>query len=150
MRKLGEVLWEGIALVVMVLFAYTSISKWYDWGGTQNAMYNQVFPEWMATLLLYGLPVLELSLAILLLIPKTRLISLWACLICLIGFTGYIGLVLTDVFGRIPCSCGGVISSLGWEAHFLFNLGFVALAIIGILVKPGDTEALNLRRETGD
>ncbi|WP_215226779.1 MauE/DoxX family redox-associated membrane protein [Echinicola shivajiensis] len=150
MKKLGEVLWEGIALVLMVLFAYTSFSKWYDWGGTQNAMYNQVFPQWMATLLLYGLPIMELVLAIMLLFPKTRTLSLWACLICLISFTVYIGLVLTDVFGRIPCSCGGVISSLGWETHFLFNLGFVVLAVVGILVKPDGKGTLDMRRETED
>lgn len=138
MGKVGQVLWEGIALVLALLFAYTSISKLYDWAGTRNAMYNQVFPEWMATLLLYWLPVLELGLAIMLLMPKTRLFALWASLICLISFTVYIGLVLTDVFGRIPCSCGGVISSMGWEAHFLLNLGLVVLTVIGILVKPND------------
>ncbi len=48
------------------------------------------------------------------------------------SFTVYIGLVLTGLFGRVPCSCGGVLSSLGWEAHFLFNVCILALAVIGV------------------
>jgi hypothetical protein len=47
-------------------------------------------------------------------------------------FSGYIVLVLTGVFGRVPCSCGGVIGSLGWWEHLVFNVVFLGIGIWGM------------------
>jgi putative oxidoreductase len=49
-------------------------------------------------------------------------------------FTGYVILVLINFFGRVPCSCGGVIQVLGWKTHMVFNLFFLLLTGLGILI----------------
>ncbi|MCH7407448.1 DoxX family protein [Belliella aquatica] len=121
---------EICALLLAALFFYTGISKILDADNTYYSLKNQVFPDWFVTLLFYTLPLLEIILAIALVIPRSRKISLWLSLILLTSFTAYIGIVLTGVFGRIPCSCGGVISQLTWTQHLFFNLFFLSITII--------------------
>ncbi|UCS92302.1 hypothetical protein KZP23_16560 [Echinicola marina] len=122
----------GMAYSLAFLYTYTAISKWYDWQATELALYNQVFPEWLGTILLYSLPPAELALAILLVGKRTVGPALWLSLGLLTVFTGYIFLVLIGVFNRVPCSCGGVLSALGWEEHLVFNLTFIVINLIGL------------------
>ncbi|KEO71990.1 hypothetical protein EL17_20990 [Anditalea andensis] len=70
-----------------------------------------------------------------LLIPYFRywglVISTW-----LMGsFSLYIGVVMTGMLGRIPYSCGGVIQSMSWSQHLLFNLFFLGISFIGYLLE---------------
>jgi hypothetical protein len=50
------------------------------------------------------------------------------------AFTGYVGLILVNYFGRVPCSCGGVLKIMGWKTHFVFNLFFLLLTVTGIYI----------------
>ncbi len=68
---------------------------------------------------------------LLLLAPGTRLSGFYLSTLLILGFTTYIGLVLTGFFDRCPCSCGGVISSMSFESHFSFNLLFLTLPALG-------------------
>ncbi|MFD2201814.1 MauE/DoxX family redox-associated membrane protein [Shivajiella indica] len=131
---------EVLSMLLAVLFVYTGASKLIDWYGTVNSINNQVFPEWMATLILYGLPALEIGVAIMLLVPPWRIWGLRLSVILMFIFTGYIGLVLTGIFGRIPCSCGGVLESLGWWEHLVFNVAVLGMGVVGL--RDGRTERL--------
>ncbi|GAB3665208.1 hypothetical protein GCM10028791_40930 [Echinicola sediminis] len=124
---------EVAAYLLAFLFAYTAVSKWYDWKATKWSLYNQVFPEWLSVLILYSLSPIELALAWFLTGKRTRRPALWISLGLLLVFTTYIGLVLLGIFDRVPCSCGGVLSSLDWEEHLMFNLVFIVINVIGIL-----------------
>jgi uncharacterized membrane protein YphA (DoxX/SURF4 family) len=57
---------------------------------------------------------------------------LYSSFMLLLVFTVYITSVV-KFSDSIPCSCGGVLSSLGWTDHILFNVGFMTLAILGIV-----------------
>lgn len=129
---LQSALAEGAAWLLASLFIYTSVSKAYDWQGTKLAMYNQLFPEWMAEILLYLLPFLELGIASMLLVSAWRKTGLLFSLILLILFTGYVGWIGLGFAYRVPCSCGGVLNSLDWEEHLLFNLAFLGIAGYGL------------------
>ncbi len=139
MDKRREYIVEISAFLLCLLFAYTAISKVYNWQGTKGGLYNQVFSNWIADILLYGLPPVELSTAILLLYQKTRIAGLWLSILLMTAFTLYVGLVMTGIFGRIPCSCGGVLNTLGWGEHLVFNLIFLLLALIGLYVSNKQT-----------
>lgn len=123
---------ELISLLLALLFVYTGLSKLIDWYGTKNSLFNQVFPEWMAEAILFGLPPLEISVAVMLLVGKWRTWGLWLSVVLMGLFTAYIGLVLTGIFGRIPCSCGGVLDSLGWWEHLGFNVVVLGMAVWGV------------------
>lgn len=129
---------EACALLLCLLFAYTAISKVYDWQGTKGGLFNQVFPDWLATVLLYGLPPVELITAVMLISNPFRKTGFLVSIILLTAFSIYIGIVMTGIFGRIPCSCGGVINSLNWGEHLVFNLVFLGLAVVGIKVVDSD------------
>ncbi|MGC1244316.1 MAG: MauE/DoxX family redox-associated membrane protein [Chryseosolibacter sp.] len=49
------------------------------------------------------------------------------------AFTGYIAFILT-FSPYVPCSCGGILSSMGWTEHLIFNVVFTALAVAGIFL----------------
>ena len=130
-RQPAAILAETAAWLLVFLFAYTAVSKVYDWQGTRMAMYNQIFPNWMAEALLYVLPLTEIGLAVLLLVPSRRKLGLLLSVVLLSLFTGYVAVVWLGFTARVPCSCGGVLSSLGWGAHLVFNLVCLGVSCTG-------------------
>ncbi|HEY1009841.1 MAG TPA: MauE/DoxX family redox-associated membrane protein [Sphingobacteriaceae bacterium] len=96
-------------------------------------------PAAIGEVLVWAVPVVELFTAGLLVFEKTRLKGLIASLILLLAFTVYIALIQFNYFGYVPCSCGGVISKLSWEGHFLFNMVFIVLAGIAHILRQTGT-----------
>ena len=121
-----------VAMLMAFLFLYTAFSKVLDPVRTLQALKNQVFPLWMAEIIFYALPIAEFFTAFLLTTDRWRITGLKASVVLMAIFTGYILLVLTGIFGRIPCSCGGVLNNMGWWEHLLFNLFFLGLGIWGL------------------
>lgn len=122
---------EISSLLLSFLFGYTAIAKLYDWRATKLAMYNQVIPDWSKEVLLIGVPLLELVVSLFLLIPAWRKWGLKASILLMSVFTVYVAWVWLGLAGRVPCSCGGVISSLTWGQHLIFNLVFLGISIVG-------------------
>jgi hypothetical protein len=125
---------EIICVSFILLWSYAAFSKLADLDKSRSEMLNQVFPMWIAEILYWLVPTLELGLCALLISTKTRLMGLYASLILMSSFTLYIGIVMTGVFGRVPCSCGGILNNMSYGTHLVFNLFFVALALFGIII----------------
>lgn len=85
-----------------------------------------------ATVISWAVPFVELVIAGLLWFARYRTLALYASLVLLGSFTIYISIVL-KYSESIPCSCGGVISTLGWTDHILFNITFMFMALLGII-----------------
>lgn len=124
-----------ITAIIAVLFFYASFSKLIDYDKSNGQMHNQVFPSFIASILTWLIPAVEIVLMFGLLFPTTRIKALRASLILLIIFTLYITIVMTGVFGRIPCSCGGILENISYGTHLIFNLFFIAIAILGLLIE---------------
>jgi hypothetical protein len=73
------------------------------------------------------------------LLPRFRTLGLYASFTLLGLFTIYIITVLTSDHPT-PCSCGGIISSLGWREHILFNGAFMLMALGAILQSGRQTK----------
>jgi len=123
-----------ITAALIFLWVYAAMSKLINYEQSRSQMLNQVFSKNIAKFLVWAVPLTELLLSGLLSFFKTRLIGLYGSLILLISFTVYIGLVMNHVFGRVPCSCGGVLSKMSWEQHLIFNVVFIVLTIGAILL----------------
>lgn len=136
-----------ITTMLIILFFYTAISKLLDLEEFQRQLANQTLPLWSIATLLWLIPLSEVLVCILLIIPSTRIIGFYGSTVLMILFTGYISLVLLNVFDRVPCSCGGVVRNMKFSEHFLFNLFFLTLSIIGIYIsnakKKGAAVALS-------
>lgn len=131
-RKFRGLLVKTVSLLFTVLFVYTAVSKLVHLDIFQLRLERMPYISSHAPLISWGVPFLELVIAGLLWFPGYRKAALYASFILMGLFTGYITLVLT-YSDSIPCSCGGVISALGWKEHILLNITFMVLALLGII-----------------
>lgn len=123
-----------ISTLLVILFIYTAVSKLIGLPEFREQMHNQEIPKWLAGVLVIALPPVEVLTALLLVLPRTRLAGLWASAGLLFLFTGYISLVVLGFYDRTPCSCGGVLRSMGWNTHLAFNLFFLLSTCYAILL----------------
>ncbi len=124
---------EAIAAALIVLLVYASLSKLLAYPVFVAQLHLHPMLKPFAGLLAWAVPVVELGIVALLIIPGTRCAGLYSAAILLLVFTVYLVLMLlTDK--NLPCSCGGVISTLTWGQHIVFNGLFILLAVTGIIL----------------
>jgi hypothetical protein len=126
---------EILSSLLILLFVYASVSKWLDFKTFIGQMDNQPFPNELTPVLVWLIPCSEILISLFLMFSKTQQLGFYAALVLMLLFTVYTALVLLNVFGRVPCSCGGVIEKLNWNQHLVFNLFFVGVALTGIILK---------------
>lgn len=124
---------EIVCLLYILLFVYAAVSKLLDFENFQvqigQSPLLSAFAGWVA----WGIPVLELIIVSLLVVPKSRLLGLIASFTLMVMFTVYIVIIL-NFSSFVPCSCGGILEKMGWMEHLVFNLAFVLLAVTAILI----------------
>lgn len=130
-----QVLLECISALLILLFLYTSLSKFMDFHSFTDDMNNQPFSNFWTPFLIWFVPCSELLICGLLLFERTRLYGFYGFLVLMSLFTIYTILVLSHFYDYVPCSCGGVIRRLTWPQHLFFNLFFVALSTLGIILQ---------------
>jgi hypothetical protein len=122
---------EAIASLFILLFVYAALSKLYEIDSFQAVLKKSPLIGDRNVLVAWTIPNVEIVVALLLLLPHTRLMGLYGSLGLMSLFTLYLGYMLA--FSRdLPCSCGGVISSMTWTQHLIFNIFFTLLAWAGI------------------
>jgi hypothetical protein len=119
--------------LLILIWAYTGLEKFIHFEESKRAFHNQVFPEYYAELLSYGVPTTELVVVILLLFRYSRWMGFLLSLITLTAFTTYIGLVWIEVFPRVPCSCAGIFERVSWSSHLIINLVLVLISCWGLM-----------------
>jgi len=125
---------EIIIFLYAVLFIYTGISKLMDYSEFKETIAESPVLAPIASFVASGVPLLEFTVTILLIIPRWRLKGLYAALMLMSAFTIYvIGLLIFAP--TLPCSCGGIIQQLSWPQHIVFNCAFIALAAWGITLQ---------------
>lgn len=122
----------AVSYLFILLFVYAAVSKLLDFE-TFKAQLDQfsvlnTFAVWVS----WTLIILEMITAVLLCFEITRLSGLYISFVLMIMFTLYIVFIL-NFAPYVPCSCGGVLGSLGWKEHLIFNVFFIGIALIGIL-----------------
>lgn len=118
----------GISSLFILLFVYTAISKFRDLVPLRYIIERTGIDYTAAAALALALPICELLIALLLILPKTRTLGLLASLILMTVFTLYVSSVL--LFAKeLPCTCGGILQALGWREHLVLNLMLTGLAL---------------------
>jgi putative oxidoreductase len=124
-----------ISLIVL-LFVYTSASKFLDYPKFVFQLRLAPLPMMITLAPVIGwlVPLAELLVPLGLLTEKYRLKALFATVALLILFEFYItAMLLTGK--HLPCTCGGIISTLGWKQHLLFNALFILIAVTAICIQ---------------
>ena len=70
---------------------------------------------------------------------KFRFFGLFAAYTLMAMFTAYIYIIL-NFSAFVPCSCGGVLENMTWNQHLVFNICFIILAGIAILLMPNNLQ----------
>jgi len=129
-----ELLADILVTLIFIMFLYASFSKYFDFAGFQRAMHNQPFPSPLSDVLVVILPPIEIIAAILLVVDKARIAGLKVTIGLMTAFTLYIAGILLHLFPRVPCTCGGIIKLMSWGQHLVFNVFFIAIAIIALKI----------------
>jgi len=112
----------------MALFVYTAYAKIVDHGRFLKGLTKVHLIENFAVLLSFAVPIIEIIVAMLLLIPRTAKLGLYGFITIMSSFTIYI--ITAMIWEKnLPCHCGGAIEKLSWSQHIWFNLAFIMLAI---------------------
>lgn len=131
--KNGKIL-GGIIVLVVLLFVYAGFAKLLDLETFRENMYNQHLPRWLSELIIWSTPPAELGVVCCLLFPGSQRAGLYYALILLSIYTIYVSAILLQFFRRTPCSCGGVFRHLTWQQHLWFNLTFIVLIILALIL----------------
>ena len=121
----------GISLALSLLWMYAATAKVLEFDQFKIQMSQVDFLKPVAGILVWLIPLVEYSLAALLLVSKTRRLGLIGSAVLMSLFTVYIAGMIS-FSPELPCSCGGIINNLTWQQHLLFNIGCTALAITGV------------------
>lgn len=137
-----------ISSLLIVLFVYTGLSKLIDFENFRGQMLNQPLPTAITRHLSWFVPMAELITAALLIMKPFRKLGFAISLGLMTVFTLYVALVIANAFDRVPCSCGGIMESLSWEAHLGVNIFFWLLSLCGLVPEMKILENKNRYRDS--
>jgi hypothetical protein len=126
---------EIICALLIFLFIYTGVSKLLDHQTFRRQLSQSPFITSYASLLAWALPIGEIIIAGMLSFNRSRLPGLYGSFFLLCLFTFYL-IAMLQLSYYIPCSCGGVLQALSWQAHIMLNIVFILLATAGTLLQP--------------
>lgn len=144
---------EIITILLALLFVYTATSKFLDYDKFVFQMRLAPVPlmKFLAPALGWLMPSIEMvlvaGLSTGLFIPRFLLKSLFATVALLLLFQAYITAMLLSGLS-LPCTCGGIISTMSWKQHLLFNAIFIVLGMIAIKLEK-NTEKSRLKKASG-
>lgn len=124
---------EIISALFILLFLYAAVSKLFEYEKFKLQLGQSPLLNSWSALIAWLVPGIEILLTILLTLQATRLIALYASFCIMVMFTTYI-VVILHFSEYTPCSCGGVLETMTWSQHLIFNIVFIALAAISILI----------------
>jgi uncharacterized membrane protein YphA (DoxX/SURF4 family) len=130
-----HVIIEVISFLFILLFIYAAVSKMIDMEKFRAQLGQSPLLTAFAYHVAWIVPSVEIIIAIMLATAKYRIIAMYGSLNLMIMFTVYI-VIATKFTPYVPCSCGGVLEKLGWNEHLIFNIVFVMLAVINIILYP--------------
>ena len=128
-----KLLVEVICLLFILLFVYAASTKLMEYEKFRVQIGQSPVLTSIGGWISWLVPTIELLIAFMLIIPRLRLLALYASFSLMVMFTAYIFIIL-NYSPFVPCSCGGILEKMGWEEHLVFNSVFVLLALTAILL----------------
>src|SRR5688500_7137156 len=107
---------EIIVFLFVVLFLYAAGSKLVEYQKFIGQIGKSPLLTKYAETLAWMVPTVEIVIAVMLIIPRARMLGLYAAFGLMVMFTLYI-IAILSFSAELPCSCGGVLSMLGWKEH---------------------------------
>jgi uncharacterized membrane protein YphA (DoxX/SURF4 family) len=131
MKKLNFI--DIVIFLFILLFVYAATSKVIEFDLFKAQIGKSPLIMNYSDSIAWAVPAVEIVISLVLLIPRLQLIGLFASFSLMFMFTAYIFFIL-NFSPYVPCSCGGILSNMGWTEHLIFNIGFTLLAVVGIVL----------------
>jgi len=131
--KTREIIVDIIAYSFIMLFMYTAADKLLTIKSFASTLAKSPLIGGYHMIVAWAIPIIEIIISIILIIPSARKTGLQASFLLMTTFTLYLTYMVFSG-SKLPCHCGGVISTMTWQQHIWFNLAFVTLAIFGITI----------------
>jgi hypothetical protein len=128
-----ELIVDIIVVLFIMLFIYAATSKLIDIEKFRVQLGQSPLLTPFVSFVSWVIPLLEILISFLVVFKRTRLLGLYMAFTLMILFSFYI-VAITGYGEFIPCSCGGVLQHMSWHQHLIFNLTFVCLGGIAILL----------------
>ncbi|MEO2081156.1 MauE/DoxX family redox-associated membrane protein [Leeuwenhoekiella sp.] len=140
---------NGVCGFFILLWVYAATAKLLEFEDFSVQLGQSPLLSAYAGVLVWLVPLSEYVLSGLLLIPKTKKVGLYGSLCLMMAFTTYI-IIILNYADFVPCSCGGILESLGWTEHLIFNGVCVLLAAFAFLIASHNPKSaiLGLKRNT--
>jgi len=135
-----QIVIEIISFLFILLFVYAAMMKLLDVEKFTVQLGQSPLLMAFAPQFAWGVPILELLIAAMLIFSRTRLVGLYASFTLMVMFTVYI-IIILNFAAHVPCSCGGILEDMNWTEHLTFNIGFVVLSIVGTVLMGRPSEA---------
>lgn len=133
MKRHIEKLTEPAAVIFALLYIYTGFIKLLDTNRFYSGLtQSPLIPQSLTGIVVYTVPIAELIIAVLLLYPRSRKAGFYLFFLSMFAFTLYVAVILFYT-RHVPCTCGGIIEQMGWNAHLVFNSVCTLLALLCIL-----------------
>jgi hypothetical protein len=121
-----------IELLLCMLFAYSGFTKLWSY----NSFFDQLLQSPLISGVFVGiiaryLPMFEILLSVMLLLPKMRELKLSVTLFMMVCFTVYL-FVLFMFFEKPPCACGGILGQVSYPTHIMFNFVITLLTAVAL------------------
>jgi len=123
-----------IAVLLLALWIPTSLDKLMNFDRFKADIGRQPLNESLLTTLAYILPFIEISIVIWLVVRSSRWVGYGLSSLLMVAFTGFVWLAWQKAWPKLPCGCGKLISTISWQQHFWFNLFFLIISILGLLL----------------
>ncbi|OMP80063.1 MauE/DoxX family redox-associated membrane protein [[Flexibacter] sp. ATCC 35208] len=123
---------EIVSLLFSALFLYSGIDKLTGYSVFREQIGLTPLMSPIAGVLAWLVPVAEVIIGLGLLLPSSRVPTLGMALGVMLLFTGYV-IYLLNYDDQLPCSCGGLLESLSWTGHLIFNGICITLSTTALL-----------------
>ena len=125
-----------IAFALVLLFAYTAISKLTDYESFRTQLGHSGAGRLFAPVA-WLVPLSELVIVGMLIVKRWRRAGLVAACIFLVVATIYIAVGMGAAID-LECACGGFLDAMPKPAHILFNLFFAGGAVAAIQMEKAN------------
>lgn len=139
--KLKQTISDIISALFIALFSYAAFSKLLDFENFRVQLGKSPVLNFIAAPIAYLVPGIEIFIVLALVVKRTQYMALYASFSLMVIFSTYIVAIL-KFSSYVPCSCGGILQNMTWTEHFWFNISFIALGAIAVLLYQDTTKDL--------
>lgn len=122
-----NIIYKLSKILLVLLFAYAGSSKLLGHELFLSQLKQIDMLKAIAGPVSFLLPFLEILIAVLMGVERVQAFGLWSAAFLMTTFTFYVAAMLI-LKSSLPCTCGGVVSSMTWKQHLLFNVFFMLLS----------------------